>query len=110
MMLTITDICSTDPSDPSHCAGPADIKVDGAKAKIMHGLSSDPQGDEYPQKVWWFFMKCWADVSSFRPLFPANAGCQNTLNLTDHDIQGLAQPAYQTPGNWFTNPPLANTS
>lgn len=62
MMLKVTDICSTDPSDPTHCANPADIKIDRAKAKVMQGLSSDPQGDQYPEKVWWFFMKCWADV------------------------------------------------
>ncbi|MCJ1366320.1 hypothetical protein MMC16_005448 [Acarospora aff. strigata] len=82
MMLKVTDICSTDPNDPTHCATPADIKIDRAKAKVMQGLSSDPKGNQYPEKVWWFFMKCWAD--------------------------GLAQPAYQSPSNWFTTPALPN--
>lgn len=63
MMLKVTDICSTDPDDPTHCATPADIKVDRTKAKIMEQIDSTPEGDEYPGKVWWFFMKCWADVS-----------------------------------------------
>ena len=63
MMLKVTDICSTDPNDPTHCATPADIKIDRTKAKIMEKLDSTPQGDQYPEKVWWFFMKCWADVS-----------------------------------------------
>lgn len=66
MMLKVTDICSTDPNDPTHCASPVDIKVDRTKANIMTKTNNlnDPtlQGDEYPEKVWWFFMKCWDDV------------------------------------------------
>lgn len=60
MMLKVTDICSTDPSDPTYCATPADIKVDRSKVKIMAGLTGDDaklQGDQYPDKAWWFFMK-----------------------------------------------------
>lgn len=59
MMLKVTDICSTDPSDPMHCATPADIKVDRNKVKIMEGATDDSeyQGDQYPEKTWWFFMK-----------------------------------------------------
>ena len=68
MMLKVTDICSTDPNDPTHCATPADIKVDRTKAKIMEQIGSVPEGDEYSGKVWWFFMKCWADVSWHFPL------------------------------------------
>ncbi|MCJ1257343.1 hypothetical protein MMC24_005168 [Lignoscripta atroalba] len=87
MMLKVTDICSTDPSDPTYCASPADIKIDRAKAAIMEGHQGNPKapevsGDQYGEKVWWFFMKCWAD--------------------------GIAQPAYQNKQNWFTNPPLPN--
>ena len=63
MMLKVTDICSTDPSDPTYCAGPADIKIDRTKAKILYGLNEAPQGNQYPEPVWWFFMKCWDDVS-----------------------------------------------
>jgi hypothetical protein len=70
MMLKVTDICSTDPNDPTHCATPADIKVDRGKAQIMEKLTtpsdlqSHPElmGDEYPEQIWWFFMKCWDDV------------------------------------------------
>lgn len=63
MMLKVTDICSTDPSDPTHCANPSDIKIDRGKAKTMEHLDYLPQGDQYPDEVWWFFTKCWADVS-----------------------------------------------
>lgn len=63
MILKVTDICTTDPNDPTHCATPADIKIDRSKAKIMEKLNNDIVGDEYPEKVWWFFTKCWADVS-----------------------------------------------
>ncbi|KAA6416187.1 MAG: hypothetical protein FRX48_00907 [Lasallia pustulata] len=85
MMLKVTDICSTDPSDPTYCATPASIKVDRSKVKIMAGLTdNDPslQGDQYPEMTWWFFMKCWDD--------------------------GLAQLAYNGSQNWFANPPLPN--
>ena len=71
MMLKVTDICSTDPNDPTHCATPADIKIDRSKAMVMEKINdgagsgpSDPrlQGNMYPEKTWWFFMKCWDDV------------------------------------------------
>ena len=62
MMLKVTDICSTDPNDPTHCATPGDIKIDRTKAKIMEKLDSAPTGDVYPEQIWWFFMKCWDDV------------------------------------------------
>ena len=88
MMLKVTDICSTDPNDPTHCESPADIKVERSKVGVMEGLTGNPltsypqlTGNEFPEKTWWFFMKCWAD--------------------------GLPQPAYQG-NNWFTRPPLAN--
>lgn len=63
MMLKVTDICSTDPNDPTSCATPADLKIDRTKAKIMEKLGSAPTGDVYPTQIWWFFMKCWDDVS-----------------------------------------------
>lgn len=69
MILKVTDICSTDPNDPTHCATPADIKVDRSKVAVMEGmtakrLSSYPEltGSQFPEKTWWFFTKCWADV------------------------------------------------
>ncbi|KAL8913932.1 MAG: hypothetical protein Q9171_001317 [Xanthocarpia ochracea] len=93
MILKITDVCSTDPNDPTACLTPYDIKIDRAKASIMHKLNlggmppmskqAALNGTEYTDgKTWWFFMKCWADA--------------------------LPQPAYQSPNNWFTNPPLPN--
>ena len=69
MILKVTDICSIDPKDLARCATPADIKIDRVKVQIMEGLagtplSSHPQltGNQYPEKPWWFFTKCWADV------------------------------------------------
>lgn len=53
MILKVTDICSTDENDPTHCATPMDIKLDRTKAGIMEGLPAGPSGDEYPEKVWW---------------------------------------------------------
>ncbi|KAL8640748.1 MAG: hypothetical protein Q9226_008711 [Calogaya cf. arnoldii] len=91
MMLKVTDICSTDPNDPTACLTPYDIKIDRHKAGIMERLRGEgmppPEeqealnGTEFKGgKTWWFFMKCWAD--------------------------GLAQPAYQSEKNWFTTPPI----
>ena len=53
MELKVTDICSTDPNDPTHCAHPMDIKIDRSKAKIMEKLPTAPTGDTYPEQVWW---------------------------------------------------------
>lgn len=68
MMLKVTDICSTDENDPSHCATPYDIKIDRTKSRIMQNFPdpTDPHisGHQFPGKVWWFFMKCWDDVCS----------------------------------------------
>ncbi|KAK4690929.1 hypothetical protein P7C71_g5966, partial [Lecanoromycetidae sp. Uapishka_2] len=89
MMLKVTDICSTDPNDPTYCATPSDIKIDRGKAQIMEKLTDPPDwqshpeltGNEYPEQIYWFFMKCWDD--------------------------GLPQPAYQG-NNWFAEPALPN--
>ena len=78
MMLKVTDICSTDPSDPTYCATPGDIKVDRTKVKIMEKLDSDVEGDVYPEKTWWFFMKCWYDVSL---LFPSKVSKNSMINV-----------------------------
>ncbi|KAL8686532.1 MAG: hypothetical protein Q9224_005419, partial [Gallowayella concinna] len=91
MILKVTDICSTDPNDPTACLTPYDIKIDRNKAAIMHKLNLPGMppiekqaaltGNEFGAgKTWWFFMKCWADA--------------------------LPQPAYQSPDNWFTTPPI----
>ena len=71
MILKVTDVCTTDPNDPTHCATPGDIKIDRTKAQIMEKLTDKPLED-YPQLMgdeftdgdtYWFFTKCWADVS-----------------------------------------------
>ena len=66
MMLKVTDIC-----DPADCATPADIKVDRSKVSIMEGMTAKPletypqlTGDEFPEKTWWFFVKCWANTAT----------------------------------------------
>ena len=61
--MQVTDICSTNTNDPTSCATPADIKIDRGKAGAMEGLPQPPTGDSYPEQIWWFFMKCWDDVS-----------------------------------------------
>ena len=73
VMLKVTDICSTNPADPTYCATPADIKIDRIKADLLFmderenltaaDNSSLENGAEYPEKVYWFFTKCWDDVS-----------------------------------------------
>ncbi len=70
MILKVTDVCSTDPNDPTHCATPYDIKIDRTKASIMMHQDGDWENnpnlnsDEFKGSgTWWFFMKCWADVS-----------------------------------------------
>lgn len=69
MMLKVTDICSTDPKDPTHCSNPSEIKIDRQKAWIINQGTAGKtnvegvNGDSTPYT--WFFMKCWADVSHF---------------------------------------------
>ena len=72
VLLKVTDICSTNAADPSYCATPADIKIDRRKADLLYhneGRSltaaknrSLAIGAEFPEKVYWFFTKCWDDV------------------------------------------------
>ncbi|KAI9672326.1 MAG: hypothetical protein M1817_003348 [Caeruleum heppii] len=83
MMLKVTDICGSESADGVPLATPNDLKIDRGKTDPIFNLKGNlPQGDTYPEKVWWFFTKCWAD--------------------------GLAQPAYTNNGNWFTEPHLPN--
>ena len=96
VMLKITDICSTNPADPTYCPDPSTIKIDRIKAHLLFHLNDKAlpplspnkvaalkTGTEYPRKVYWFFTKCWAD--------------------------GLAQPVYNSSTrNWFTRPALPN--
>lgn len=95
MILKVTDVCSTDPNDPTHCAKPGDIKIDRSKARIMEQVKGDGDvkgikqvnGNHFndgistaTSETWWFFTKCWADA--------------------------LVQPAYTE--NWFAQPPIPN--
>ena len=55
MMLKVTDICSTDPSDPTSCGTPGDIKVDRAKIHVWsHGGSTE--GNAWPQPAVWYVL------------------------------------------------------
>ena len=72
MMLKVTDICSTDPSNPTSCKKPGDIKIDRTKAKIWSGHGNDPRpaieipglnGNQFDGETVWYFRKCWDDVS-----------------------------------------------
>ena len=76
--LKVTDICSTNPQDPTYCATPADIKIDRIKADLTFSSVTNKTaaenaalqgGTEYPEKVWWFFSKCWDDVCTPSPKF-----------------------------------------
>ncbi|KAI4208792.1 MAG: hypothetical protein LQ349_009628, partial [Xanthoria aureola] len=86
MIAKVTDICSTDPDDPTHCATPSDIKLDRAKIQVMYKVPSpgkdnpDLQKPVYPKGTFWHLTKCWTN--------------------------GLPQPAYQD--NWWGQPPLPN--
>ena len=92
--LKVTDICSTDPNDPSYCEGPADIMIDRIKAQLLFNstvydgtdrteeVKALKHGGRYPHKVWWFFSKCWDD--------------------------GLLQGPYDNKKNWFATPHLPN--
>lgn len=125
MIVKVTDICSTDPSDPSYCATPADIKVTKSKAFVMEGFAGQPgatientpqfQGAQYPDQIWWFFTKCWADVcrASFTP-FP-----QSRSRFDVNYERNFQRPSELTPlykatvqtsygDNWFAQPPLPN--
>lgn len=63
MMLRDTEICPTDPTDPTACNIPMDIKVDRDKIHTLFNLHSEPTGDEFSEHVYWMFNKCWTDVS-----------------------------------------------
>ncbi|KAL8918382.1 MAG: hypothetical protein Q9208_007401 [Pyrenodesmia sp. 3 TL-2023] len=86
MIAKVTDICSTDPNDPTHCATPSDIKLDRAKVQVMYNIPSPGKADPdlqkhvYPKGTYWHLTKCWTN--------------------------GLPQPAYQD--NWFGQPQLPN--
>ena len=79
MIVKVMDICNTDPSDPTNCATPADIKIDRAKVQMQYNNptpgSADPdlQCTKYPRGTYWHLTKCWGNVrdtnSISAPLF-----------------------------------------
>ena len=68
MIAKVTDICSIDPNDPSHCATPSDIKVDRAKVQVMYNIpvpgsaNAALQADKYINGTYWHLTKCWGNV------------------------------------------------
>ena len=64
MIAKVTDICSTDPNDPTYCATPSDIKLDRAKVQVMYSIPSpgkddaDLQKPVYPKGTFWHLTKC----------------------------------------------------
>jgi len=73
MIIKVTDICGTDPSDPTYCATPNDFKMDRAKVQTLYNIkgagSDDPdlQKPIYPRGVYWHFTKCWGTVRGTKP-------------------------------------------
>ncbi|KAL2053882.1 hypothetical protein ABVK25_005811 [Lepraria finkii] len=60
IQLKVTDICSTNPQDPTYCATPADIKIERKKADLLFPSITNQSavenaalqgGMEYPEKV-----------------------------------------------------------
>ena len=92
IMVKVTDICSTDPSDPAYCPDPSHIMIDRIRGyQLYHhtprakGGPEDQalrSGSRYPRPVWWFFSKCFQD--------------------------GLPHKGYNHSSNWFADPPLRN--
>ncbi|KAL8952228.1 MAG: hypothetical protein Q9222_001842 [Ikaeria aurantiellina] len=86
MIAKVTDICSTDPNDPSHCATPEDIKLPKKKIQTIYhykGNTADVpelQGAQHPNPIYWNFAKCLGEA--------------------------IPQPPYKGPGtkNWFSTP------
>lgn len=74
MIAKVTDICSTDPSDPTHCATPSDIKVDRAKVQVMYDIplpgsaNAALQAPKYIKGTYWHLTKCWGNVRKISSL------------------------------------------
>lgn len=113
-MLKVTDICSTDPNDPTHCATPADIKVIRSKVAVMEHLTGPPiesipelKGDQFPQKTWWFFAKCWADVCTAFSIFAlTNPKPLITLRPLPLTPKNQLTPQFSTGHRASLNPPI----
>lgn len=50
MMLKVTDIWPMDPSGPTSCATPMDIKVDRDIVRTLFNLEDAPTGDVFNQE------------------------------------------------------------
>ena len=76
MIAKVTDVCSTDPSDPSHCATSLDIKVDRAKVQVMYAIpvpgidNVELQKDKYVKGTYWHLTICWANVRAIPSCYP----------------------------------------
>jgi len=64
MIVKITNIYSTDPSDPTYSATPYDIKVDRALVQVLSGITANGSADPnlqlpvYPKGAYWHITKC----------------------------------------------------
>lgn len=115
MIVKVTDICSTDPADPTHCADPTYIKVDRAKVQVLYQIPSpgasnpDLQQPVYPRGVYWHFTKCWTGALP-QPAYAENWWAQPTLpNNFQWDVDATQsqmknnQQSYPA-RNWTTYP------
>lgn len=102
----ITDICSTDPNDPSHCTTPSDIKVDRAKVQVMYAIpvprskNADLQKDKYVKGTYLHLTKCWANVRGILTYWPDGPHCPLRAKSTHHRL---------TPIRRFPSPPIKTT-
>ena len=100
MIGKVTDICSTDPDDPTHCASPSDIKVDRAKVQVMYKIPSpgkenpDLQKHVFPKGTYWHLTKCVR-----RTLTPHHLSCPSITNSNFNRSGPTASP----------NPPTKTT-
>lgn len=93
-IVKVMDICSTDPSDPTYCASPMDIKVDRAKVQVMYNIPSpgidnpDLQLPKYPKGTYWHFTKCWMNVrnSSNLPHITLFLACFSKSSFSSNDL------------------------
>ena len=62
MMFKVTDICGAESADGVPLKTPMDLKVDRRKAAQLFNIPI-PQGNNFGTPIWWWFMKCFDDVS-----------------------------------------------
>ena len=68
IIAKVTDICGTDPNNPSHCASPENIKLPKKKVQTIYyykGKTEDVpelQSAQHPEQIYWNFAKCLGEV------------------------------------------------